>query len=639
MTTTGLTNEVSLDVLPELAAQLRVDSIRCSTSAGSGHPTSGMSAADLMAVLVTRHLRYDWDDPRSPVNDHLIFSKGHASPLLYSIYRAVGVVSEEELINGYRRFGQRLEGHPTPVLPWVDVATGSLGQGLPDGVGVALAGRYLDRLPYRVWVLCGDSELAEGSIWEALDKASYYKLSNLIAILDINRLGQRGPTDKGWDLAAYAERAKAFGARTIEIDGHDISAIDHAYVEAASYVAGDQPTVIIAKTTKGDGFSEVANQNGWHGKPLPADMAERAIAELGGVRSLVVRGPRPAPAEPGPLLEIPSTLPTQPNDHPQPSKEWPVYKTGEKVATRKAYGDALVALGARDPKVVGLDGEVSNSTYAFEFARAYPERYFEMFIAEQQMIAAATGLAVRGYKAFASTFAAFFTRAYDFIRMGAVSGVDLRLVGSHAGVEIGADGPSQMALEDLAMFRAVHGSTVLYPADGTSTAALVGAMAETQGISYMRTTRGSYPGLYSDGEAFPVGGSKMLRSGSDDQVTLIGAGVTLFECLRAADLLAKDGIAARVIDCYSVKPIDTAALTSAAEATRGRIVVAEDHHPEGGLGSAVADALFAAGLRDLRLSRLAVTEMPGSGTAAELLAWAGIDAQHIADAARQLVRG
>jgi transketolase len=596
-----------------------------------------MSAADLMAVLVARHLRYDWDDPRSPINDHLIFSKGHASPLLYSIYRAVGVVSEEELINGYRRFGQRLEGHPTPVLPWVDVATGSLGQGLPDGVGVALAGRYLDRLPYRVWVLCGDSELAEGSIWEALDKASYYKLSNLIAILDINRLGQRGPTEKGWDLAAYAERAKAFGARTIEIDGHDIGAIDHAYVEAASHLAGDQPTVIIAKTIKGDGFSEVANKNGWHGKPLPPDMAERAIAELGGVRSLVVRGPRPSPAEPGPVLEIPSTLPTQPSDHPQPSREWPVYKTGEKVATRKAYGDALVALGARDPKVVALDGEVSNSTYAFEFAREYPGRYFEMFIAEQQMIAAATGLSVRGYKAFASTFAAFFTRAYDFIRMGAISGVDLRLVGSHAGVEIGADGPSQMALEDLAMFRAVHGSTVLYPADGTSTTALVGAMADTPGISYMRTTRGSYPGLYSDGEAFPIGGSKMLRSGSDDQVTLIGAGVTLFECLRAADLLAEEDIAARVIDCYSVKPIDGAALTSAAEATGGRIVVAEDHHPEGGLGSAVADALLAADQRDLRLARLAVTGMPGSGTGDELLAWAGIDAEHIAAAARQLV--
>jgi transketolase len=623
-------------VVADLAAQLRVDSIRSSTSAGSGHPTSSMSAADILADLVARHLRYDWDDPRSPANDHLIFSKGHASPLLYSVFRAVGVVSEEELLNGYRRFGQRLEGHPTPVLPWVDVATGSLGQGLPDGVGVALSGRYLERLPYRVWVLCGDSELAEGSIWEALDKASYYKLSNLIAILDVNRLGQRSATDLGWNTAAYAERAMAFGARTIEIDGHDLSVIDHAFVEAASHVAGDKPTVIIAKTIKGKGFSEVEDSPDWHGKPFPPDMADRAIAELGGVRDLVVRGPVPALAEPGPALQHPSTLPQQPDDHSQPSQDWPEYKTGEKVATRKAYGDALVTLGARDDKVVALDGEVSNSTHADEFARAFPERYFEMFIAEQQMVAAATGLAVRGYKAFASTFAAFLTRAYDFIRMGAVSGVDLRLVGSHAGVEIGADGPSQMALEDLAMMRAVHGSTVLYPADGTSTVALVAEMAGTRGISYLRTTRGSYPGLYPPGEAFPVGGSKVLRSSPADQVTLVGAGVTLHECLRAADQLASEGIAARVIDCYSVKPLDAPTLAAAAAATAGRVVVAEDHHPEGGLGSAVADALLAAGRRDLSLARLAVREMPGSGSGSELLAWAGIDAGHIADAARRL---
>jgi len=637
MSTTGQVNDVSLDVAADLAAQLRVDSIRSSTSAGSGHPTSSMSAADLLAVLVARHLHYDWDDPSLPVNDHLIFSKGHASPLLYSIYRAVGVVSEDELLNGYRRFGQRLEGHPTPILPWVDVATGSLGQGLPDGVGVALAGRYLDRLPYRVWVLCGDSELAEGSIWEAFDKASYYQLSNLIAIVDVNRLGQRGATDIGWNLDAYRRRAEAFGARVLEIDGHDLLEIDNALTVAADDSAGEQPTVILARTIKGRGFSEVEDSPYWHGKPLPQDMADRAIAELGGVRNLMVRGPRPEPAEPGPVLEHPSTLPPRLPDAGQPtSREWPTYKTGEKVATRKAYGDALVALGARDAKVVALDGEVSNSTHADEFAYAFPERYFEMFIAEQQMVAAATGFAVRGYKAFASTFAAFLTRAYDFIRMGAISGVELRLAGSHAGVEIGADGPSQMAMEDLAMMRAVHGSTVLYPADGTSTAALVALMADTPGISYMRTTRGAYPGLYADGEAFTVGGAKVLRSGPDDKVTLIGAGVTLHECLRAADLLAADGIAARVIDCYSVKPIDASALKAAAEATGGRIVVAEDHHPEGGLGSAVADALLAAGLENIHLTRLAVQEMPGSGTGAELLAWAGIDAEHIVTAARQL---
>jgi transketolase len=629
---------IGLDAAAELAAQLRIDSIRSSTSAGSGHPTSSMSAADLLAVLITRHLRYDWDEPRLPVNDHLIFSKGHASPLLYSVFKAVGVVSEDELLNGYRRFGQRLEGHPTPVLPWVDVATGSLGQGLPDGVGVALAGKYLERLPYRVWVLCGDSELAEGSIWEAFDKASYYKLSNLIAIADINRLGQRGETDLGWNLEAYARRMAAFGARVLTVDGHDLAAIEKA-MTAAEDSSGGQPTVILAKTIKGRGFSEVEDKDDWHGKPFPPDMAARAIAELGGVRGIVVRGPRPEPAEPGPVPGIPTTVPRQPRTDARPSAAPPQYEIGKKVATRKAYGDALVALGARDDRIVVLDGEVSNSTYAFEFAHAYPGRYFEMFIAEQQLVAAATGIAVRGYRTFASTFAAFFTRACDFIRMGAISGVDLRLCGSHAGVEIGADGPSQMALEDLAMMRAVHGSTVLYPSDGTSTVALVEVMSRTPGISYLRTTRGGYPGLYPAGDKFPVGGSKVLRSGENDQVALVGAGVTLHEALRAAEILQGEGIAVRVIDCYSVKPVDAGTLTAAAEATGGRIVVAEDHHPEGGLGSAVADALLAAGQQNLHLTRLAVGEMPGSGTGEELLAWAGIDADHIAAAARKLVGG
>ena len=628
MTTTTLTPPIGLDTVAELAAQLRVDSIRSSTSAGSGHPTSSMSAADLLAVLISRHLRYDWDDPRSPVNDHLIFSKGHASPLLYSVFRAAGAISEDELINGYRRFGQRLEGHPTPVLPWVDVATGSLGQGLPDGVGIALAGQYLEKLPYRVWVLCGDSEMAEGSMWEALDKASYYQLSRLTAIVDVNRLGQRGETELGWNLGAYARRAEAFGARTLVIDGHDLTAIDAA-LTSAEEPTGGQPTVILAKTIKGRGFSEVENKNGWHGKPFPPDMAERAIAELGGVRHIVVHGlrPEPSPAQPQPDGPAPAGAPPAPR-----------YDVGDNVATRKAYGDALVALGGRDPKVVALDGEVSNSTYASEFAHAYPERYFEMFIAEQQMVAAATGLATRGYKAFASTFAAFLTRAYDFIRMGSISGADLRLMGSHAGVEIGADGPSQMALEDLAMMRAVHGSTVLYPADGTSTAALVEAMAAIPGISYLRTTRGSYPGLYADGEAFPVGSSKLLRSSDHDQVTLVGAGVTLHACLRAADLLAHDGISARVLDCYSVKPIDAGTLAAAADATGGRIVIAEDHHPEGGLGSAVTDALLAAGKKDLSVAHLAVRGMPGSGSGAELMAWAGIDTDAIVEAARRLAR-
>jgi len=619
---------IDLAMAEELAAQLRVDSIRSSTSAGSGHPTSSMSAADVLAVLVGRHLRYDWDQPGADANDHLIFSKGHASPLLYSVFKAVGVISDEELMTGYRRFGSRLQGHPTPVLPWVDVATGSLGQGLPDGVGIALAGRYLDRLPYRVWVLCGDSEMAEGSIWEALDKAWYYELANLVTIVDVNRLGQRGPTELQWNLSGYARRAEAFGARVLTVDGHDLTDIDQA-LTAATDGSDTRPTVILARTIKGRGFPEVEDHEGWHGKPFPADMAARAIAGLGGERHLLVRGPLP---EAGTEAGAETGVEAAPVDTPPP-----VYALGTKVATRKAYGDALVALGARHPKVVALDGEVGNSTYAEEFAKAYPGRYFEMFIAEQQLVASAVGLAARHYIPFAATFAAFFTRAYDFIRMAAISRADLCLVGSHAGVEIGADGPSQMGLEDLAMMRAVQGSTVLYPSDATSTAALVRTMAVTPGITYLRTTRGAYPVLYEADETFPVGGAKVLRSGPSDAVTLIGGGVTVHQCLAAADRLAEDGVHARVIDLYSVKPVDTATLARAADDTGGRIVVAEDHHPEGGLGSAVTDALLAEGPRVIRLAHLCVRELPGSGTPDELLAAAGIDARHIVSAARGLL--
>jgi transketolase len=608
----------TLDDIRELGQQLRVDSIRCSTAAGSGHPTSSMSAADVMAVLMTRHLHYDWERPDNPANDHLIFSKGHASPLLYSMFKAAGVVSDDELMTGYRRFGSRLEGHPTPVLPWVDVATGSLGQGLPDGVGVALAGRYLDELPYRVWVLCGDSELAEGSIWEAFDKASYYHLSNLTAIVDVNRLGQRGPTELGWDLDSYARRVEAFGCHAIPIDGHDLGEIDKALSEAAD---SDRPTVILARTRKGRGFSEVEDREGWHGRPLPAEMAERAIVELGGERHLTVTSPMPEHGTP--------------RTRPSGEVSLPRYELGEKVATRLAFGQALAALGERSDVVV-LDGEVGNSTHAEEFAKKYPERYFEMFIAEQQLVAAAVGFAVRGYVPFAATFAAFFSRAYDFIRMSAISQANIRLSGSHAGVEIGADGPSQMALEDLAMLRAVHGSTVLYPSDAASAARLVGEMAGHDGVVYMRTTRGSYPVLYGPDEDFSVGGAKVTRSSDDDQVTLIGAGVTLHNCLAAADQLAEDGIRARVIDLYSVKPVDSETLLAAASATGDRIVVAEDHYPEGGIGSAVLEAFSDAG-HPIAIAHLAVRGLPGSGTPEELMQAAGISTENIVTAARALV--
>ncbi len=630
---------VGFDEVARLAAQLRVDSIRASTSAGSGHPSSSMSAADIMAVLIARHLRYDWADPARRTNDRFVLSKGHASPLLYAAFKAVGVVDDEQLMTGYRRLGDALQGHPTPQLPWVEVATGSLGQGLPYGVGIALAGRYLDREPYRVWVLCGDGEMAEGSMWEALAKASHYGLSNLVAIIDVNRQGQTGPTDLGWDVRRYAQRAEAFGARVQTIDGHDLHAIDEALTIAGAG-GGDAPLVIVAKTVKGKGFSEIEDKVGWHGKPLPEEMAERAIAELGGGGSMRVSSP--PPPEEGSRTHRPERF--EPGEAAQGSAPGAArdddsvrYEVGEKVATRRAYGDALVRAGRRHPRVVALDGEVGNSTYAEDFAEAFPQRFFEMFIAEQQMVAAATGLASRGYMPFASTFGAFLTRAHDFVRMSAISGVNMALVGSHCGVEIGADGPSQMALEDIGMMRAVPGSSVLYPCDAPSTAALVERLVEVSGIGYLRTTRGAHPVLYGPDEQFEIGGSKVLRSSADDEVVLLGAGVTVHECLEAAERLAGEGVAARVIDCYSIKPIDVAGISEAVYDTGGAVVVVEDHHPEGGLGEAVLEALIVQrGLAPV-VRHLAVRGVPGSGSPEELLAWAGIDAAAIVDAARHCV--
>jgi transketolase len=605
------------DELRELGQQLRVDSVRVAAEARSGHPTSSMSAADLAAVLLARHLRYDFADPDNPANDHFVLSKGHASPLLYSMYLAAGAIAEDEFLT-YRRLGSRLEGHPTPVLPWVDVATGSLGQGLPIAVGIALSGKRLDRLPYRVWALCGDSELAEGSIWEAFDHASFYELDNLTAIVDVNRLGQTGETMHGWNLDVYAERARAFGWHALEIDGHDVEAIDRAYAEAAAM--SGRPTAIFARTVKGKGASAVENKPGAHGKAL--DDADAAIAELGGRRNIRIEVQQPdrgaAPALPD-AAEV----------------ELPRYEVGADIATRKAYGEALAALGAARPDVVALDGEVSNSTFSELFAKQHPDRYFEMYIAEQQMIAAAVGLQVRGWIPFASTFAAFLTRAYDFVRMAAVSRANIRLCGSHAGVSIGEDGPSQMGLEDLAALRAVAGSTVLYPCDGNQTAQLVAAIADREGISYVRTTRANTPVIYEPDERFVIGGSRVLQASDGDDVAIVTAGITVHEALDAAQTLDGEGIATRVIDLYSVKPIDAETLRAAAETT-GRIVTVEDHWPEGGLGEAVLDALAELDERP-RVVRLAVRELPGSGTPAELLAEAGIDAEHIAEAARRLV--
>ncbi|MEA5622834.1 transketolase [Nostoc sp. UHCC 0251] len=624
-----MTTQEQLQQWHELAQQLRVDSIRATTVAGSGHPTSSMSPADLMAVLLSKYLSYDFDNPHNPNSDRFLLSKGHAAPLLYAMYKAAGVITDEELMS-LRKIGSRLEGHPTPVLPWVDVATGSLGQGLPIGVGVALAGKYLDQLPYHVWVLLGDSETSEGSVWEAFDHGSHYSLDNLIAIIDVNRLGQRGQTELGWNTKAYAARARAFGWQAIEIDGHDFTEIDQAFSAALSI--NDRPTVIIARTKKGKGVASLEDLGGWHGKALKPDDEKKAIAELGGERNIRIQVNKPE--EQGQPVAI---------GNPQPL-ELSTYNKGAKVATRRAYGDALVALGAAQPDVVVLDAEVSNSTCAEDFAEAYPERYFEMYIAEQQLIAAAVGLQVRKYKPFASSFAAFLSRAYDFVRMAAISRANIKLVGSHAGVSIGQDGPSQMALEDLAAFRAVWGSTVLYPSDANQTAKLVAQMSDRNGVVYLRTTRESTPVIYGSDEEFPIGGSKVIRSSERDQATVIAAGITLHEALKASDRLKNEGIAVRVIDAYSIKPIDVQTLHQAARDTQGNLVVVEDHWMEGGLGAAVLDSFASTSSiptyngPQLRLIKLAVLDMPGSGTPEELLHAAKIDADAIVEAVKSQVR-
>jgi transketolase len=617
---TATASGTRVDLYRQIAQQLRRDSIRCSTAAGSGHPTSSLSAADLLAVLLAGHLRYDWSKPKDPANDHLIFSKGHASPLVYAVFRAAGVIDDAELLT-FRKIGSRLQGHPTPVLPWVDVATGSLGQGMPIAIGMALAAKRLWRAPFHIWTLLGDSETAEGSVWEGFDLGGFEGLNNVTPIIDVNRLGQRGPTELQWDTDAYAARIEAFGWDALVIDGHDVGEIDDAFTKARD---AERPTAIVARTVKGKGVSFVEDKEGWHGKALSADEAKKAYAELGGdVPSKSFSTLRPDPWSP-PATAAPKT--------PQ------LKNYTEPVATRKAYGDALAALCAARADVVALDAEVSNSTHSEEVKKVAPERFFEMFIAEQKMVAAAVGMQVLGLRPFASTFAAFFTRAYDFIRMAAISQANIRLSGSHAGVSIGEDGPSQMALEDLAMMRAVHGSTVLYPCDGNQTAKLVAAMGDRDGIVYMRTTRANTPIIYGSSDAFPIGGSKVVRGGgADDKVTVVAAGITLHEAIKAADLLAKDGVKARVIDAYSVKPFDGKTLAAALGVTGGRLVVVEDHWPEGGLAEAALAALADAGTKGVTLRHLAVREMPGSGKPAELLKAAGIDADSIAKAARELL--
>jgi len=604
--------------LSKLAVRVRYDILRMSTEAGSGHPTTSLSATDLMVGLFfggTFHA--DLESPQNPCNDRIIFSKGHASPLFYALYAAAGVLTEEELLT-YRKMGSPLEGHPTPRFAYAEAATGSLGQGLGIGVGIAMNARYVDMLPYNTYVLMGDSEVAEGSIWEAAELASHYELDNLVGILDVNRLGQRGATMLGWDLETYEARFAAFGWHTIVLeDGHDMDAVQAAFGEI-DHGCG-RPTIIIARTIKGKGVSFLEDQEGWHGKTLKREEFDRAVQELGPV-DLGLFGAIEKPAEGTPAVWTPSPV--------------DLMASSKVFSTREAYGRALVAMAPSHPDMVVLDGEVSNSTFAATFGNAYPERFFEMYVAEQNMVSAALGFGTRGKVPFVSTFAAFFTRAFDQVRMAqyAMDHANIKFTGSHAGVSIGPDGPSQMGLEDIGMFRTIVGSTVLYPADDIATAALVRQMADHQGLCYLRTTRQEMPRLYADGEDFPIGGSKTLRHGDEDRVTIVAAGVTLHEALKAADTLAAEHVNVRVIDLYSVKPLDMTALRTAAAETAA-IITVEDHYAEGGIGEAVAAALADVATP---VFSLAVGKLPMSGKPHELLAFEGINAAAIVARVRSL---
>jgi transketolase len=602
-------NDIDIETLKGIANQLRIHSIAATTAAGSGHPTSCCSAADLVAALFFGHMRYDPKNPKFYNNDRFILSKGHAAPLLYAAWAETGLFPKEELLK-LRQLGSDLEGHPTPRLPFVDVATGSLGQGLSVGVGMALCAR-LDELDYRTYVLLGDGECSEGSVWEAASLAGLNHLNNLIAIVDVNRLGQSEPAPLGHNLDAFKRRFEAFGWRTEEIDGHDIEEI----LEVLAAVGlGNQPLVILAKTLKGAGISFIQDQEGWHGRALTKEEAERAIAELQPTVKSGIGQAIAAPAQ----LRPPSN---EVGAYPLPS-----YKLGDMVATREAFGNALLRLGPVDQRIVALDGDTKNSTYSDKFGKKFPNRFTECFIAEQNIVGVSTGFAARGKVPFASTFATFFTRAFDQVRVAGISTANIKLVGSHVGVSIGEDGPSQMGLEDLAMMRAVAGSTVLYPSDAVSAEKLIDQMAAHKGPCFLRTSRPKTPVLYQNEEQFPIGGAKVLRQAAGDKVTVVAAGVTLNEALKAADTLKGEGIGITVIDAYSIKPLARDVIQSAAQKTGNLVITVEDHYAEGGLGDAVAGELSAAGVK---VHKLAVTELPHSGKPQELLAKYSIDAEAI----------
>jgi len=617
-----VTSSQLLETLRNKATQLRIDSVRATSEAGSGHPSSCASAADIVAVLFFSVMRYDPQNPKALNSDRFVLSKGHAAPLLYAAWAEAGLFPATDLLQ-LRTLASDLEGHPTPRLPFVDMATGSLGQGLPVGVGIALNAKFVDQLNYRTYVLLGDGESVEGSVWEAVEIARQYELDNLCAIIDVNRLGQSDATMLQHDMEAYRSRWSGFGWHAIVIDGHDFNAILRAFDEASQ--TKGRPTVLLARTYKGKGISFIENQPGWHGKPLKkGEETQKALDEL--TKQLTPNGSVPHIAKPSP-----SSIPSRSIGAMPPAP----YKIGESVATREAFGVALEALGSVNPHVVALDADVKNSTYSDKFGKKFSNRFFENFIAEQNMVGAAAGLAACGKIPFAATFACFLSRAYDFIRMAAISGSNMKLVGTHVGVSIGEDGPSQMGLEDIAMMAAQPNVAVLYPSDGNSTYHLIEAAANHKGMVYVRAGRPKSPILYGPEEQFHIGGSKILRQSSSDVLTIVAAGVTLHEALKAYDQLKEVGISTRVIDLYSIAPIDRNTLLSSGRSTQGQILTVEDHYAHGGLGDAVLSAVATEGLK---VHKLAVREIPHSGQPEELVDHYGIGVRSIVEAAKQMVK-
>jgi transketolase len=599
----------SIDALKEKGRLLRILSLKATTEAGSGHPSSCLSAADLISVIFFHEMQFDPKDPHNPANDRFILSKGHAAPLLWAAYAEAGMIEEKDVLT-LRRLDSVLEGHPTPRIPWVDVATGSLGQGLSVGLGNSFAAK-LDSLPFNTYVLLGDGECAEGQVWEAAALAGYYKASNLYAIVDVNGLGQSGRTMDQFNVNRFADKFRAFGWFAQTVDGHNYDEILNAF-DVFRRDCGTQPRALLAKTFKGKGVSLLENREGWHGKAIPKQDLPKALAELEkplGPNQFV---PKPRTGFSVPRFEGKLDIAV-------------TRKTGESAATREAYGDALVKIAEKDPRVVALDGDTKNSTFSEKFAKAYPARFFEMFIAEQNMVGTSMGLAARGKIPFVSTFAAFMTRAYDQIRMAGVSQSNVKFCGSHAGISIGEDGPSQMGLEDLAMFRPIPGSVILYPSDAVSAERVVVEAARHRGICYIRMSRPKTAILYSNDEQFPIGGSKILRKSANDRATVVAAGITVHEALKAASQLEAEGIAIRILDAYSVKPIDGQGILKAAQETGGRIIVVEDHYEQGGLGDAVLEVVG----NQARVVKLAVREIPRSGPPEALIEKYGISSSHI----------